>query len=412
MMTNRTILVLLFISLGLWISCSDSSTGTDPNSEEPEETEESTVTTGTLEVVISTSGESLDKDGYELNIDGDSKTANANDTVVFSELEEGTYQLTLSGVAENCTVDGENTLEVTILPEETTSKDVQVTCKLVLKDKIVFVSDRDEQADLYIMGPEGNNVSRLTNTPEEERYPAISPDGTQVVFWQQDPSAGSSYGSIWIINADGSGLIQLNDRELGSLFPIWSPNGESIAFSQGGEIYTMNTDGSNRKQHTDNSGYDYAPSWSPDGEKILFSSNRADNQDIFLLDISDSELINLTKNSFYNSYASWSPDGNKIAFLSNESDPDDTYVPFDLYLMDANGDNREKIAELAVSGFRSGDKPAIPSWSPDGKEIVLGDRNGGSHEVYTISTDGSGSRNRLTLDTGFDNIYPYWSLFE
>ncbi|MGM0546121.1 MAG: TolB family protein [Bacteroidota bacterium] len=412
-MTNKILLVALVFSLGFLISCGDNSTGTDPDPDESEETEKPAVTTGTIEVTITTEGESLDEDGYELAVDGDTKPADIDDTITFSELEEGTYDVEMNGVAENCSIDGDNPIEITITAEETTSAEMKVNCKYALKDKIVFASDREDQTDLYSMNPDGNNVKRLTETSGEERYPAISPDGTQVVFWQQNPSAGSNYGTIRIINADGSSPKKLTEQEYGATHPVWSPDGKEIAFSQGKKIRVMNADGTERKAITDDTNYDFAPSWSPDGESFVFSSDGENSsRDIYVLDIGESGRTNLTDNDFYNNYPAWSPDGNKIAFLSNESDPDDIYTALDLYIMDVDGNNREKIADLAIAAVRSGDKASTPSWSPDGSKIVIADRNGSSHEIYVIDTDGSENRETITLDTGVDNVYPYWSLLE
>lgn len=409
-MTNKILLFALVVSLGLLTSCGDNSTGTSPDPEESKETEEPEVTTGTLDVTITTEGESLDEDGYELTVDGDSKTTDVDDTVTFSELEEGTYDVEMSGVAENCSIDGDNSISIDITAGETANITIKVICKAALKNKIVYVNDRDGQTDLYTMDPDGKNVNRLTDTPEEERYPAISPDGTQIVFWQQDPAAGSNYGTIWVINADGSSPNKLTKMEYAATYPVWSPDGREIAFSQDKKIYLMNADGTGRTAITGDASYDFAPSWSPDGERFTFSGDGDNsNRDIYVLDIGDSERKNLTDDDFYNNYPAWSPDGSKIAFLSNESDPDDLYTALDLYIMDTDGNNREKIANLVVAAFRSGDKASTPSWSPDGSQIVIADRNGSSHEIYVIETDGSGDRNRITLETGVNNIYPNWS---
>jgi len=49
--------------------------------------------------------------------------------------------------------------------------------------EIVFVSDRDRDADLYLMNADGSNERLLTrNDSAEDRDPAWSPDGRWIVF--------------------------------------------------------------------------------------------------------------------------------------------------------------------------------------------------------------------------------------
>ncbi len=83
--------------------------------------------------------------------------------------------------------------------------------------RIVFVSLRDDNyGELYVMDGDGQNQTRLTNTPGvTEWHPAWSPDGTQLaiapvregvlsngVEWQ-------AADGIWVVNLDGSGLHQI-----------------------------------------------------------------------------------------------------------------------------------------------------------------------------------------------------------
>src|SRR6187551_1086099 len=48
--------------------------------------------------------------------------------------------------------------------------------------KIAFVSERDGNADVYVMDADGSHRTRLTNHPASEGYPNFSPDGSRVVF--------------------------------------------------------------------------------------------------------------------------------------------------------------------------------------------------------------------------------------
>ena len=97
--------------------------------------------------------------------------------------------------------------------------------------------------------------------------------------------------------------------------PLWmrhcaiSPNGESIVFSYKGDIFCVSTEGGTARQLTSNPAYDAHPIWSPDGQKIAFTSNREGSLDIYIMDKNGGEPRRLTTDS-----------GNEVpmAFLNDE----------------------------------------------------------------------------------------------
>ncbi|KXK53959.1 MAG: WD40 domain-containing protein [Chloroflexi bacterium OLB13] len=83
---------------------------------------------------------------------------------------------------------------------------------------------------------------------------------------------------IWVMNADGSGKVQLTANSADDLDPRWSPDGTQIVFASNrdgnDEIYRMNADGSNVVRLTNNPVDDREPAWSLDGASVAFASNR------------------------------------------------------------------------------------------------------------------------------------------
>lgn len=156
--------------------------------------------------------------------------------------------------------------------------------------KIAFTgrSDSGLFSDIYIMNIDGSNMVNVTNSEELERHPDWSPGGTQLVF--QRSSTSYKYQGIFVINTDGSGLKLINKSDLEFTNPQWSPNGDKIAVvgSQTDpyyyqEIYVMNSDGSNPTMVTTSKAgegiYYGSPKWSPDESKLLFTSNRDGDPD-------------------------------------------------------------------------------------------------------------------------------------
>ena len=65
------------------------------------------------------------------------------------------------------------------------------------RDGIVFQSNRTGNFDIWQMDKEGKNLINLTNHPADDRWPAISPDGTRIAFSSDRESEGNT--NIWVI---------------------------------------------------------------------------------------------------------------------------------------------------------------------------------------------------------------------
>ena len=88
----------------------------------------------------------------------------------------------------------------------------------------------------------------------------------------------------------------------------------------------MNADGENFRRLTNNPAMDYWPVWSPDGKSIAFTSNRDGNYEIYVMKADGSEARNLTRHASQDNFATWSPDGRKLAFISNRGGGYDVYI--------------------------------------------------------------------------------------
>lgn len=162
---------------------------------------------------------------------------------------------------------------------------------------ITFASDRHGNWELYTMEPDGGNVVRLTNTPENEGWPSWTPDGRYIIY----ASDVSGTSEIYIMNSDGTNRRQLtNMPDRFNTYPYVSPDGTKIVFSSQvtavneGEIYVMDLDGGNLTRLTSTAALNYAPSWSPDGSKIVFVSDRDGNDNIWVMDADGSNPTRLT----------------------------------------------------------------------------------------------------------------------
>ena len=118
--------------------------------------------------------------------------------------------------------------------------------------------------------------------------------------------------------------------------PLWmrhcaiSPDGNTIAFCYKGDIYTVPSTGGNARQLTTNQSYDTNPIWSPDGQQIAFASARQGSLDIYLISKeggtpkrltthSGNELpVTFTDNGHLLFRASVMPDATDLSFPSSQ----------------------------------------------------------------------------------------------
>jgi len=134
--------------------------------------------------------------------------------------------------------------------------------------------------------------------------PAWSPDCKSLVISMQD---SNSQGSLYKVNLLGTTVTPLliakgawNEEIFFN--PIYSPNGEQIAFVKMGsstgnneEIWIMNSDGSGPEKLT--SGYsDDSPAWSPDGQYIAFCRLLDRQFKMFIIGLNDRLITQVTEN--------------------------------------------------------------------------------------------------------------------
>ena len=181
-----------------------------------------------------------------------------------------------------------------------------------------------DNSHVYVMGKDGSTVRRVTSGQTDEGSPSWSPDGDRLVFARSIPYPNLPDSELFVIRPDGTGERQLTDRNGRSYEPAWSPQGDKIAFAgdRGGEllpeIYVMNADGSGIVQLTpSNPSYTGAidPAWSPDGTRIAF----ARDYDIWTMRADGTDQVPLHVGSGYLEARSptWSPDGAKIAYSAD-----------------------------------------------------------------------------------------------
>lgn len=137
--------------------------------------------------------------------------------------------------------------------------------------RIAFTSSRDGNDEIYVINSDGSGLTRLTERPDfRDLSPRWSPDGTRIVFETQVISTSFD---IAIMNADGTGLMNLTGGRASEGRPVWLGNGARIGFQADGQIGLMNPDGSGRTIVTNVEGMHSQVAWSRDGSQVAFVKN-------------------------------------------------------------------------------------------------------------------------------------------
>jgi len=257
------------------------------------------------------------------------------------------------------------------------------------------------------------NVTRLTQTPQDETAPVVSPDGKTVAF---QVFKDNQY-DIWTLDgASGRNQIQVTTHPSNDLQPAWTPDGRSLVFTSdrlgsyalwrqlasGGGGTTMITKGADMS--------DFAPTVDPkSGKKIAFTSRGAVKEVfvvtgskqytifeknlpyIWTVNLDGSELTQFAQGA----YPVWSPDGAKLSFSSDVSGN------WDIWVMNADGAGLTQLTDDQKNQF-------APSFSPDGKWLAFASNISGSYDVWLMKTDGS-ARTQLTADKS-EEVTPFWGV--
>jgi Tol biopolymer transport system component len=158
---------------------------------------------------------------------------------------------------------------------------------------IVFASNRDGNFDLYRIGLTATNqLVRMTKTaaPVQNLDPDYSADGKLLVFSKArslatHPMPAALY---WMRSIPNSPAVQLTKpwAGVGDRGAAFSPNGKQIAFysdrAGNNDLYMVNLNGSGLRQLTFTKAADREPSWSPRGDALVFLSNRTTYTELWM----------------------------------------------------------------------------------------------------------------------------------
>ena len=248
-------------------------------------------------------------------------------------------------------------------------------------------------------------------------FASYSPAGDRRV--SNDQSAGLAHNSVLVMNAAGEGAhVIFRDPEKNAMAPVWSHQGDRIAFSLGqffqgllgaslADIAIIDVDGANFAVLTDGKANYALPSWSPDGKRVVYRRAGLGGNALQIIDVATRAQNDLLTGSAHYNFPAWSPTADRIAFTS---DMDGDY---EIYAIDADGTNLRRLTHSPWND-------AHASWSPDGAWLAFTSGRGGFKdeaplhpgntqpygEICVMRADGSDVR--VLTDNPFEDGTPVW----
>ena len=239
------------------------------------------------------------------------------------------------------------------------------------------------------------------DNPSWLRYPALSPDGTEIAFTFQ--------GDIYKVSARGGDAVRLTTNEAYDTMPMWSPDGRSIAFVSdryhgSRDIYIMDADGGTARRVTTHSSSETPAYFSPDGKYIYYTGHIQDDAKSALFPTGSlNELYRVPVSGGRTELVLGSP-----LVSPSLSQSGDFMLYEDQKSMENNWRKHQKSAaakDIFRYDFRSKTYTPLVTWEGEDRNPVLapsGDKfyylseRNGSFNVYEASLSSQGNPSQLT----------------
>ncbi|MDE2040395.1 MAG: PD40 domain-containing protein [Elusimicrobia bacterium] len=261
--------------------------------------------------------------------------------------------------------------------------------------RIAFSNNQTGHKEIYVMDYDGAEIHQLTRHHSISILPRFSPDGKSIAY----TSYKDGNPDLFLLDLQrGESRAVSRDQGL-NIAGGFSPDGTELLMTLSREkspnIYLKNLSDRSVLRLTHYFGADSSPTFSPDSRQVAFVSDRSGNPQIYLLDLTTRRARRLTDLNWCDS-PSWSPTGEWIAFSGRAGRED----KLEIYVVDVTGSQVVRLTHDMGSNEN-------PSWSPDGRFLAFSSTRDGRHQLYVMDADGS-APHRIA-DVPGDSVQPSWS---
>ena len=372
--------------------------------------------------------------------------------IVYSSDRQDTYQMCVAYL------DGRNPLQITFGETDVFVQDVSADGAKILYKTL------KEESDIWAASPEGSSDLEVASDLNVKLWPDASPDGKAIAFQsiRELGGDGAKLDKCRILTRPITPGGQQTQLAAVGIQPLWSPNGERVAFlrrskDRNWNLWSVRASGGDEKQLTTDGinagGYVTVPfnrvqskdySWSPDGKTIVYCTlyEEASVRTLSVDGSGEAHILVPTNPGLIFYSPVFSPDGNLIAYLSRTKEmPADGKHIWSVWVADTrsgkseitfqknsrlrllgwSGDNlvvgtpvddegsrdpREvTFVQVSTSGAGRHDISHVPSaylynsfLSPDGRYIAVPLREEGKDNIWLIPVRGAKGR-RITSNT-------------
>jgi TolB protein len=209
--------------------------------------------------------------------------------------------------------------------------------------------------------------------------------------------------NIRVVDSDGADEITVPTDSNGTS-PAWNPAGTMLAYSTYGDasrlvVIDLATGRSHTLAGPTRNVIYTTPVFSPDGNTIAFARTGESQGDIYAVDVDGSSAPRrlTVAHGAQNSNPVYNPKGQRIVYVTNMQGPPE------LYIMDSDGTGADQLTKY---DFDPNNYRSDPDWSPDGRLIAYQEMLNGRFQIRTIPASG-GTPKQLTSDGA--NEQPSWA---